>query len=312
MITRSAQTVQTNSINILHKSPQSWQEILSQAVTSPEELLQILNLSSDLLPGAIAGDKTFQIRVPHTYIARIERGNPEDPLLKQVLPVSAETDVIQGFTSDPLGESAKNSHRGILHKYHGRLLMMPGHICAVNCRFCFRRHFPYKENTLSTDEWQSALDYIREDSSLSEIILSGGDPLAQNDRRLAWITEELAKIPHIKRLRIHTRFPVVVPQRITEDMIDWLTGTRLQPVIVTHCNHPQEISDDFISAMTRLNQKGVQLLNQSALLKGINDKAETLIQLSEKLFSCHVMPYYLHLLDKVQGAAHFDVDEQEG
>ncbi len=309
MITRSAKSLQTNNINIYQKPVQSWQEVLSQSVTSPQELLEILDLDPALLPGAIAGSQSFQIRVPRTFIARMERGNPNDPLLRQVLPIQAELDEMPGFTLDPLGEQPKNSHRGIIHKYHGRLLLMPGQLCAVNCRFCFRRHFPYEDNTLNKEEWQSALEYIRQDTSLKEIILSGGDPLAQNDQRLAWIIEQLAKIPHLQRLRIHTRLPIMIPQRVTDTLLKWLTGTRLQPIVVLHSNHPHEIDDHVTDVTKRLHQHGVQLLNQSTLLRGINDNADALIELSEKLFSSHVMPYYLHLFDKVQGAAHFDVDE---
>ena len=251
------------------------------------------------------------MRVPHTYIARIEPGNPDDPLLKQVLPLGIELDEVSGFSADPLGEQPKNSHRGILHKYHGRLLLMPGQLCGVNCRFCFRRHFPYADNKLNKEEWQSAFDYIRGETELSEVILSGGDPLSQNDLRLRWIVEELAKIPHIKRLRIHTRMPIAIPQRITDEMIGWLTSTRLQPIVVTHCNHPNEIDEDVAAALNKLRNKNIQLLNQGTLLKDVNDSAEVLAQLSEKLFSNGVMPYYLHLLDRVQGAAHFEISEEQ-
>ena len=315
MITCSAQTVHTNNIKIVENSEQSaaqvWQCILSQAITCPKTLLETLGLSSDLLPGATAGSQSFSIRVPHTYSARMEYGNPDDPLLRQVLPVGDELVITPGFSQDPLGEQPKNSHRGIIHKYNGRLLLMPGSLCAVNCRFCFRRHFPYADNRLNKEEWQSALAYIRQDTSLKEVILSGGDPLAQNDKRLKWLIEELAAIPHLQRLRIHTRLPVIIPQRVTDDMISWLTGTRLKPVIVIHSNHPNEIDDTVAAALSKLHSAGVQLLNQSTLLKGINDNAQTLASLSEVLFHNHVMPYYLHLLDKVQGAAHFEVDEKD-
>ena len=314
MITRSAQTVQTNTddiIDIQQKIAGSWQEILSQSVTNAQELLDILGLDQTLLPGAMAASQQFQLRVPHTYIARIRKGDPNDPLLRQVLPISEEMVIAPGFSFDPLGEKPKNSHRGILHKYRGRLLLMPTQLCGVNCRFCFRRHFPYEDNTLNREEWLSAFEYIRSDSSVTEVILSGGDPLAINDKRLAWVTEELAKIPHLGRLRIHTRLPVAIPQRITEEFLDWFTGTRLQPVMVIHCNHPDEIDDDVADAMKLLRNRGVQLLNQSTLLKDVNDNSEILAELSEQLFSCGVMPYYLHLLDRVQGAAHFEVEEEK-
>ncbi len=309
MITLSAPTLQTNSINIHQDSPQTWQETLSSAVTDPRELLKILGLSTDLLPGAQAGSQQFQMRVPHTYIARMEPGNVHDPLLQQVLPLQKELELTAGYIQDPLGEGPKNSQRGILHKYNGRLLLLPTQLCAVNCRFCFRRHFPYEDNTLNRDEWQSALNYIREDTSLKEVILSGGDPLSLNDKRLSWIIEQLATIPHLQRVRFHTRLPVVIPQRVTEEMIRWMTSTRLKPVMVIHCNHPNEVNRDMAEAMERMHRAGIRLLNQSTLLRGVNDSPATLITLSEKLFDCHVMPYYLHLLDKVQGAAHFDIEE---
>ena len=314
MITRSAQTVQTNPddiIDIQQKIAGSWQEILSQSVTNPQELLDILGLDQTLLPGAIAASQQFQLRVPHTYIARIKKGDPNDPLLRQVLPIGEEMVIAPGFSFDPLGEKPKNSHRGILHKYQGRLLLMPTQLCGVNCRFCFRRHFPYEDNTLNREEWLSAFEYIHSDSSVTEVILSGGDPLAINDKRLAWVAEELAKIPHLRRLRIHTRLPVAIPQRITEELLNWFTGTRLQPVMVIHCNHPDEIDDDVANAMKLLRDRGVQILNQSALLKDVNDNSGVLTELSERLFSCGVMPYYLHLLDRVQGAAHFEVEEEK-
>ncbi|WP_415837482.1 EF-P beta-lysylation protein EpmB [Parendozoicomonas haliclonae] len=293
------------------RSPQEWQSILSHAVTEPEELLNTLGLNPDLLPGAVTASQSFRIRVPHTYIARMEHGNPDDPLLKQVLPISDEMVEAPGFSHDPLGEQPKNSQRGIIHKYQGRLLLMPGSLCAVNCRFCFRRHFPYDDNKLNKEEWQSALEYIRQDASLKEVILSGGDPLVQNDRRLKWLIEELANIPHLQRLRIHTRLPVIIPQRVTDDLVNSLTSTRLKSVVVIHSNHPNEIDHTVSAALSRLYRAGVQLLNQSTLLKGINDNAETLAELSEVLFHNHVMPYYLHLLDKVQGAAHFEVSEEQ-
>ncbi len=314
MITRSDQTVQTNPediIDIRQEMAGSWQEILSQAVTTPRELLEILGLDQTLLPGAAAASQQFQLRVPHTYIARIRKGDPDDPLLRQVLPLGEEMVITPGFSFDPLREKPKNSHRGILHKYQGRLLLMPTQLCGVNCRFCFRRHFPYEDNTLNREEWLSALEYIRSDSSITEVILSGGDPLSMNDKRLAWVADELAKIPHLRRLRIHTRFPVAVPQRITEEFLDWFTGTQLQPVMVIHCNHPDEIDSDVADAIERLRKRGVQLLNQSTLLKGVNDSVDVLVELSERLFSCGVMPYYLHLLDRVQGAAHFEVEEKQ-
>lgn len=251
----------------------------------------------------------FPLRVPHAYIKRMELGNPNDPLLRQVLPVGEECEHIDGYSLDPLAEQSQNPTNGVIHKYHGRLLLIVSSACAVNCRFCFRRHFPYPDNRLDGDSWNSAMEYIRSDASIKEVIFSGGDPLASSDRRLEKIAAELNHIEHVEILRIHTRLPVVIPDRITGDLINWFARQRLQPVMVIHTNHGNEIDDRVREAMFRLKQAGVTLLNQAVLLKGINDSASALIQLGETLFKIGVLPYYLHLLDPVHGSAHFDIPE---
>ena len=303
MITRSELSVQT--INDFG----CWQEQLAGAVTSPEQLLAMLQLSPKLLSPALKACQEFPLRVPHAYINRMELGNPDDPLLRQVLPVGEECEHIEGFGLDPLAEQSQNPAGGVIHKYHGRLLLIVGGACAVNCRFCFRRHFPYQDNQLDRDSWNSAIDYIRSDTSIKEVILSGGDPLAASDRRLEKITAELNHIDHVETLRIHTRLPIVMPDRVTDDLINWFARQRLQPVMVIHTNHANEIDESVREAMFRLKQAGVTLLNQAVLLKGVNDNAAALIQLSDALFKAGVLPYYLHLLDPVHGAAHFDVPE---
>ena len=299
MITRSAASVQTH-----------WQEALSQVISDPVELFNLLNLDPALLEGAQQGARAFKLWAPRPYVARMQQGNLNDPLLKQILPVSAELKDQPGFSMDPLGEKPKNQQAGVIHKYRDRLLFIISNTCAVNCRFCFRRHFPYDENRLNRQQWQEALDYVQRDTEISEVIFSGGDPLALNDQRLSWIVDGLASIPHVQRLRIHTRFPVMIPQRITDEMLDWFAHTRLQPIMVLHCNHANEINQDVVEAIQRLKQAGVTLLNQTVLLRGINDTVDDLENLSRTLFQHGVLPYYLHLLDKVQGAAHFDTEQQ--
>ncbi|MGO3768966.1 MAG: EF-P beta-lysylation protein EpmB, partial [Vreelandella alkaliphila] len=257
------------------------------------------------------GHQLFEICVPDAYLTRIAPNDPNDPLLRQVLPVSDEAATPQGYVTDPLEEAEHQPVKGLIHKYANRVLLIASPNCAINCRYCFRRHFPYSDNSPSRAQWQEALDYLRIDTSLNEAILSGGDPLAANDRQLAWLVEQLENIPHLKRLRIHTRLPVVIPDRIDDALVGWLAATRLQKVMVLHINHANEIDQAVIDACTRLKQAGVTLLNQSVLLRGINDSVSALATLSERLFEAGVLPYYLHVVDPVQGAAHFDVPDEE-
>tara|TARA_R110000868_G_scaffold45808_5_gene151662 strand:+ start:2773 stop:3816 length:1044 start_codon:yes stop_codon:yes gene_type:complete len=290
----------------------SWQNLLASSITDPRVLLQRLQLDSSLLEGALAADREFALRVPEPYLQRMQPGDPDDPLLRQVLPLGEELSEQPGYVADPLGEQQSNARPGIIHKYHGRLLLVVTAGCAINCRYCFRRHFPYAENNLSTAEWEQALDYIRQDSSINEVIYSGGDPLAANDRRLAWLTRQIADIPHIKRLRVHTRLPVVIPQRVTDELIDALCGTRLPVTMVLHCNHANEVDAQMLDAIARLRRANITLLNQAVLLRGVNDRLEAQIALSEALGDNGVLPYYLHLLDHVRGASHFHCSDSEG
>lgn len=311
MITRSPILLQSIVPPRPDTARPSWQTQLSGAVRDPRALLARLGLDERWLPGAEGGHGLFEIRVPEAYLARMRPGDPHDPLLRQVLPVSAETDAVSGFVSDPLAEAEHTPQPGLIHKYHGRVLLIGSPTCAINCRYCFRRHFPYAENSPSRAQWERTLDYLRRDPSIGEAILSGGDPLATGDKRLAWLVERLGEISHLRRLRIHTRLPVVIPDRVDDALLGWLTSTRLQTVMVLHINHPNEIDTAVVEACTRLRGAGVTLLNQSVLLRGVNDDAGTLAELSERLFAAGVLPYYLHVLDPVAGAAHFDVPDAE-
>jgi EF-P beta-lysylation protein EpmB len=249
------------------------------------------------------------VRVPRGFIARMRHGDPADPLLLQVLPQAAELGDVPGFGRDAVGDLAARAAHGVLHKYDGRALLIATGSCAVNCRYCFRRHFPYAEETAAGNRWSSALDHLRNDHSISELILSGGDPLSLSTPKLAELTAALLDLPHIRRLRIHTRLPVVLPERVDGELVDWLAGLRLQRVVVVHANHPREIDASVVAACKALHHAGATLLNQSVLLRGINDDVGVLADLSERLFAAGVLPYYLHQLDRVAGAAHFEVTD---
>ncbi|WP_318367444.1 EF-P beta-lysylation protein EpmB [Enterobacter sp.] len=292
-------------------SREDWLLQLADVITSPDELLRLLNVDADenLLAGRDAR-KLFALRVPRAFAARMEKGNPHDPLLRQVLTSQEEFVAAPGFSTDPLDEQ-HSVVPGLLHKYRNRALLLVKGGCAVNCRYCFRRHFPYSDNQGNKRNWQAAIDYISQHPELDEIIFSGGDPLMAKDHEIDWLVTQLESIPHIKRLRIHSRLPVVIPARITEALTARFTRSTLQILLVNHINHANEIDDAFRQAMTALRQAGVTLLNQSVLLRGVNDNAHTLADLSNALFDAGVMPYYLHVLDKVQGAAHFMVSDDE-
>ena len=286
-----------------------WQTELSQSVTDVKTLLKLTGNSTEGILPLHQSTLQFPLRVPMPYIKRIESGNINDPLLMQVLPLSIEAEEVPGYIPDPLDESSTNLHPGIIHKYEGRVLLILTGSCAINCRYCFRRHFPYKDNQNSIKQWVDALSYIRNDQSISEVIYSGGDPLLNSDKKIRYLTEAIAEIPHVKRLRIHTRLPVVIPKRITAELLAILAETRLQTAMVLHINHPNELDTDVVESLTKLRDYNITLLNQSVLLKGINDQSIILRELSEKLFDAGVLPYYLHLLDKVAGAAHFDTEQ---
>ncbi len=289
-----------------HDDTRKWQDALSRLVTDPEELLTLLELDPALLEPAQAASRLFPLKIPRGFIARMQKGNPDDPLLKQVLPLGGELALPDGYVVDPLQENQANPVPGLLHKYDGRVLVTLTSACAVHCRYCFRRHFPYEANNPGRLGWEKIIAYIAADTSISEVILSGGDPLAASDRLLMQFTDQLSAIAHVRRLRIHSRLPVVLPERITTTLLDWMSSPRFKTVLVIHANHAQELDEHVIDAFKRIRDAGVPILNQSVLLRGVNDDAETLITLSEQLFAAGVLPYYLHTLDKVQGAAHFD------
>ncbi|ANW24563.1 EF-P beta-lysylation protein EpmB [Vibrio coralliilyticus] len=289
---------------------QNWLKQLANGISDPEKLLLQLEIDPSPWQNGFEARKLFAQRVPQSFVDRMEKGNPFDPLLRQVLPLSEEFDVHSGYSTDPLDEQ-DNQIPGLLHKYRNRALMIVKGGCAINCRYCFRRHFPYNENKGSKSVWSQSLDYVRQHPELNEIILSGGDPLMAKDEELQWLIEQIADIQHIKRLRIHSRLPVVIPARITTTFTKLLAGTRLQVILVTHINHANEINQELRDALSSLHREGVTLLNQGVMLKGVNDSVEAQVALSESLFDAGVLPYYIHVLDKVQGAAHFFISDQQ-
>jgi EF-P beta-lysylation protein EpmB len=284
-----------------------WKAELSNCISSIDQLLQLLGLNSKDLNSSQLATQDFSIKVPLHYAQLMEYGNPNDPLLRQVLPIQEELKQDPSFNIDPVNESEYNPVPGIVHKYRNRVLMIISPNCAINCRYCFRRHFPYQENRQSKQQWLKALDYLKTKPEINEIIYSGGDPLVANDNFLSWLTQQIESIKHIKRLRIHTRLPVVIPSRIDNQLLDWLSNTRLKPTMVLHINHANEIDSKLYQSVELLKKAGITVLNQSVLLKGVNDSSVQLITLSEKLFDAGIMPYYLHMLDPVQGASHFDI-----
>jgi EF-P beta-lysylation protein EpmB len=294
----------------------AWQRELSRAITKPEELIAELGLDAELLAPARAAAAKFALRVPRGYVARMRRGDTDDPLLRQVLPVADETVEVEGFIPDPLHEAAAVRAPNLLQKYSGRALLITTQACAIHCRYCFRREFPYAEQVAdraaeeTAGRWGAALAAIAADAGIEEVILSGGDPLSLSDARLASLTSSLCAIPHVRRIRVHTRQPVVLPSRVDDGLVAWLRGIKLPTVVVIHANHPNEIDADVRAACLKLRGAGVTVLNQSVLLAGVNDDVDTLKRLSAALVEAGVLPYYLHLPDRVRGTAHFDVEER--
>ncbi|WP_333876730.1 EF-P beta-lysylation protein EpmB [Methylobacter sp.] len=289
----------------------NWQQQLAEAFSNIEDICRYLHLSPDDLPISAAAADNFPLRVPLSFAACIEKGNPHDPLLRQVLPINEELLAYPGFSNDPVGDLASASQTGVLHKYHGRVLFINTGSCAINCRYCFRRNFPYADLQLSKQNEDNAVQYIQDNASISEVILSGGDPLLLSDSRLTRIIQKLDSIKHLLRIRIHTRLPIVLPARITDEFINILKLSPKQIIIVLHCNHANELNERVTAACQLLKNSGITLFNQSVLLKGVNDNAEVLAELSEQLFSQGIIPYYLHLLDKAAGTGHFEVSETE-
>ncbi len=291
---------------------QHWQTQLSDLVTDPSELLDILQLSkSQLLSGAILATEQFKLRVPRAFVQKMEIGNAFDPLLLQVLPHHLELEDHAGFITDPLGEEAANQLPGVLHKYKSRFLLTLTGACAVHCRYCFRRHFPYQENLPKNDDWENIKTYLEQHLDINEVILSGGDPLTLSNRKLALWMQRLESLPQIKTLRIHSRVPIVIPERLDDELISILKNSRLRIILVVHSNHANELDDQTCSRLLKLAQEQITVLNQAVLLKGVNDNAKTLVDLSYRLFDARVMPYYLHVLDKVKGAHHFDLKKDK-
>jgi EF-P beta-lysylation protein EpmB len=291
--------------------PANWQTELAAFRPSVADFTDSLHLAASQLPTSSAAAKLFPLRLTRDWASRIQPGDPADPLLRQVWPAAEELASLPGYADDPVGDQDAQILPGMLRKYRGRALLITTGACAIHCRYCFRRAYPYGESQLGHANEQAALDAIAGDASLEEIILSGGDPLMLSDARLAGLMERLAAIPHIRRLRLHTRLPVVLPARVTEELTGLLASVRPRVVVVIHANHPREIDIAVGTALNRLRETGAILLNQSVLLRGVNDEAETLAELSETLFEHGVLPYYLHLLDKARGTAHFDVPEKE-
>lgn len=292
---------------ILQRSMHSWQKQLAGIITEPGQLFELLQLDKTYLPAAIKASELFPLRVTHYFAERMEKGNINDPLLRQVLPLDEEFTKKTNFSNEPLQETSFNPLPGLLHKYHGRVLLIVSGACAINCRFCFRRSFAYEANNPSLKQWDKVIDYIANDPSIEEVIYSGGDPLVASDFYLRALTQKLEAISHLKLLRIHSRLPVVLPDRLSHEFTTWFARSKLQPSLVIHCNHPNELGPSLKTKLITLKKLGVNLFNQSVLLKGINDDPKTLVMLSKQLFDYGVIPYYLHLLDPIQGAAHFDL-----
>nr|WP_274378431.1 EF-P beta-lysylation protein EpmB [Oceanospirillum linum] len=296
-----------------HEKPaeSDWQTLMKESLIPVAELISYLELPKTYLPGAENGHQLFELRAPKPYLDRIEKGNPDDPLLRQILPLQQESLQVSGYITDPLEEKVSNPIPGLIHKYKSRVLLIGSGACAINCRYCFRRHFPYQDNGLSNERIDQVVRYLLDQKDVNEVILSGGDPLATPDRRLQKLVEQLSAVPHIKRLRIHTRLPVVIPQRITDQLVSLLSQSRLKVIWVLHINHSNEIDHQVVSAVRKLTDNRMSVLNQSVILKGVNDSVRALTDLSESLFDAGILPYYLHAFDPVQGASHFDVPDHQ-
>jgi EF-P beta-lysylation protein EpmB len=284
-----------------------WQVELADALSRPADLLARLDLPATSAVGDGAG---FPMRAPAAYVSRMARGDPADPLLRQVLPSAKEAERLDGFSTDPVGDLATLSAPGVLRKYRGRALIIVTGACPIHCRYCFRRHFPYATTQISRERWSAVISHLGADASLREVILSGGDPLSLTDERLAQLVTDIDRLAHLRRLRVHTRMPIVLPARVDDSLLAWVGATRLSVVFVLHCNHPQEIDSETAEAIERLARARVTLLNQAVLLRGVNDDPGVLAALSERLFEVGVLPYYLHQLDRVAGAGHFEVDDE--
>jgi EF-P beta-lysylation protein EpmB len=292
----------------LAAQPGDWRRAYRDAITDPMELLQVLALPQ--LAARLPADcRDFPLRVPRGFVDRMQRGDAADPLLRQVLPLDDEYRPVPGYDSDAVGDLASRGARGLLHKYEGRALLVATGSCAIHCRYCFRRHFPYGDEIAAVDGWREALSYLDARPDVTEVILSGGDPLSLATAKLAELTDALRHRPQLRRLRLHTRLPIVLPERVDRELCAWIAALPWPVVVVVHANHARELDSSVAVGLDALHAAGARLLNQSVLLRGVNDEVGALVELSERLFDVGVQPYYLHQLDRVAGAAHFEVDD---
>ncbi|MFK7766127.1 MAG: EF-P beta-lysylation protein EpmB [Mariniblastus sp.] len=305
----------TSQSDFVRAGSGTWQQQMKWAIRDIDSLKQRLKLplgDEKSITGSANAAGQFPVFVPLPLLVRMEPGNPNDPLLRQVLPTAEEEESPAHYSIDPLAESGATLQPGLLQKYDGRVLMIATGACAVHCRYCFRRHFPYQESPSSPSQWAPAIEQIANDDSIEEVILSGGDPLTLVDSQLSRLVEQLNSIPHLKRLRVHTRLPIMIPQRVTAELLEIFTRSPLHSIVVIHCNHANEIDECVAESIAKLSNAGVTMLNQTVLLRGINDNGPTLIELSKRLLDCRVLPYYLHQLDPVIGVSHFEVTRERG
>jgi L-lysine 2,3-aminomutase len=289
----------------------SWQQQWRDAFREPVALLQFLGLEHLQERVSGAATRQFPLRVPLAFAQRMQYGNPHDPLLRQVLPLVDEEHIVPGYSIDAVGDLQSKASKGVLHKYEGRALLISTGSCAVHCRYCFRRHFPYGEEAASANEWAEAIIHLQNDASIEEVLLSGGDPFSLSTEKLSTLTDSLRAIPHIKRLRIHTRLPIVLPDRVDAALLQWLQSLPWPVALVLHANHAQEFDLHVDDACRALRNTGVNLLNQAVLLAGVNDRLQSIKDLCERGYAAGVLPYYLHQLDRVHGAAHFAVSDEK-
>ena len=292
-------------------SPPRWQQLWRDSVRDPRELLLLLGLEGAIPDISEAAAQQFPLRVPRGFVAKMRHGDPGDPLLRQVLPLDDEMKPMPGFTFDAVGDAAAKAASGVIRKYRGRALLVTTGSCAVHCRYCFRRHFDYASETAAADQWREAIELIRADAGIDEVILSGGDPWSLSTAKLTELTDALADVPHLKRLRVHTRLPVVLPERVDAPLLAWMRGLPWPVTVVLHANHANEIDCSVEQACRALRETGATLLNQAVLLRGVNDSVDALAALSERCHEAGVLPYYLHQLDRVQGSAHFEIGDDE-
>src|SRR5688572_4109270 len=311
MVLRTADMIPAPPVSTqLAPAPRTaWQHQWREAVRDPRELLAMLGLDALAPRVSDAAADRFPLRVPHAFVARMRHGDPRDPLLRQVLPLDDEDRLVPGFGLDAVGDGAARTAHGVLQKYNGRALLVATGSCAIHCRYCFRRHFDYAADTAAAGGWREAIDRIAADPGVEEVILSGGDPWSLATPKLAELTDALAAVPHLKRLRVHTRLPIVLPDRVDATLLAWLRSVPWPVTVAVHANHANEFDDQVDAAMDRLRGTGAMLLNQAVLLRGVNDDVDSLAALSERGHRAGVLPYYLHQLDRVQGAAHFEVDD---